>query len=120
LKITGPDARSIEARAGELTSRPLAYVKEPGIYELEFAGLRQSLAFNAPARESTRPLATPDEVGALFALSEPQGEAIEDGRARREAAERGSSVWRFFLVAAFLLIIAELFVATRQRKAAEI
>jgi hypothetical protein len=34
----------------------------------------------------------------------------------REALERSSSTWRYFLIAAFLLIIAELFVVMRQHK----
>lgn len=107
----------VEARA--LAMRPGLYFREPGIYQLEFAGQLKFMALNSPASESERQLATTDKLKSHFSGTKAkQIEALRSDGAR-EAMEYSDSVWRYLLCAAFLLIIAELFVATRQRKLRE-
>jgi hypothetical protein len=116
VKITSAEGRVSVTKARELIGQPLSYFSEPGIYRLEFAGQQKFMAFNAPAHESERTLATVDEVKGRFHTNEAQSVRAVNAGNLREAMERSGSVWRYFLCAAFLLILAELFLAMRQRK----
>ena len=100
-------------KAGELLRRPLNYFSEPGIYNFEFAGQQTFMAFNAPIRESERALATVDELKRHFPATEAPSARAVNVAASREAMEHSGSMWRYFLCAAFLLMIAELLVAMR-------
>jgi Aerotolerance regulator N-terminal/von Willebrand factor type A domain len=119
VKIQDTKGSVVVAKARELVRRPLMYFKEHGIYRLEFAGQQKFLAFNAPAEESERALANGDKLKSHFFVNEAQGAKAGSAGNLREATERSGSVWRYFLCAAFLLILAELFVAIRQRKVVE-
>lgn len=102
--------------ARELVRRPLSYFNEPGIYHLEFAGQQQFVAFNAPTLESERALTTADELKRRFPANEAESARAINVAASREAMEQSGSTWRYFLIGAFLLMLAELFVAMRGRR----
>jgi hypothetical protein len=116
VKITSMEGSVSETKARELARQPLAYFGEAGIYRLEFAGGQKFLAFNSEPAESERALATEDRLKQFFSLEKRENSLAADTSNWREALERSDSTWRFFLIAAFLLVIAELFVAMRQRK----
>lgn len=116
VTITSMEGRAEIAKARELVSRPLRYFGEPGIYKLEFAGTEKFMAFNSPAVESERALATADELKRFFSVEKKADEKIASQSNQRSTAERSDAAWRYFLIAAFMLMIAELFVAVRQRR----
>lgn len=116
VKMTSMEGRVNVVKARELIRHPLAYFSEPGIYRLEFAGTQTFLAFNAPAVESERALATAADLKRFFSVEKTEGMRSASESNQREAEERSGSTWRYFLIAAFLLLIAELFVAMRQRR----
>lgn len=119
VKMTDAQGSVVVAKARELVVRPLVYFKEPGIYHLEFAGQQRFMAFNAPAPESERTLATARKLKSYFSTNEVEKAEMVKAGDSREALERSGTLWRYFLCAAFLLLIAELFVAMRQRKIVE-
>jgi hypothetical protein len=114
VKITSMEGRLTEAKARELVSHPLDYFSEPGIYRLEFAGSQKFMAFNPATSESERALVTEDGLKRLFSVEKKEKSLTVDVNNWRETLERSGSTWRYFLVAAFLLGIAELFVAMRR------
>jgi hypothetical protein len=119
VKIRDTKGRVVVAKGRELVRRPIVYFKEPGIYRLEFERREKFLAFNAPVAESERALATTEELKRRFAASEVKKAGALTLSNAREATERSGSIWRYFLGAAFLLMIAEVFVALWQRKGLE-
>lgn len=119
VKITNMEGRVSETKARELVRQPLAYFGEPGIYRLEFAGDQKFLAFNPEPSESERALATEDRLKQFFSVEKSENNLAADTSKRREALEGNGSAWRYFLIAAFLLMIAELFVAIRQHVTTE-
>lgn len=116
VKITNAQGVVSMAKARELIRRPLNYFSEPGIYHLEFAGQQKFMAFNAPVPESERALVIVDELKRRFPANEAESARVVNVTASREAMERSGSRWRYFLCAAFLLMIAEMFVAMRGRR----
>jgi hypothetical protein len=118
VKITNMEGRVSETKARELVRQPLAYFGEAGIYRLEFAGGQKFLAFNSEPSESERALATVDKLKQFFSVEKREHSLGADTGNWGEALERSGSSWRYFLIAAFLLMIAELFVAMRQHKIA--
>lgn len=120
IKISDAKGHVVTARAGELASRTANFFQEPGIYRAEWTNGAQYLALNAPAAESERALAGADEIKHCFTNEEDaakadaakadvvQASSIDLGR---DLMERRGSVWRYFFLAAFVLLIAELFVA---------
>lgn len=116
VKITNMEGRVSETKARELVRQPLAYFNEAGIYRLEFAGGQKFLAFNSEPSESERALATEDRLKQIFSVEKTGNSVTAHANNWREALDRSSSIWRYFLIAAFLLMIAELFVAMRQHK----
>jgi hypothetical protein len=118
VKITNMEGRVSETKARELVRQPLAYFGEAGIYRLEFAGGQKFLAFNSEPSESERALATVDKLKQFFSVEKRENSLGADTGNWGEALERSGSSWRYFLIAAFLLMIAELFVAMRQHKIA--
>jgi hypothetical protein len=116
VRVTDARGALSVAEARELVRRPLLYFSEPGIYQLEFAGQQKFMAFNAPAFESERALATPDELKRRFPANEAQETRAIKREASLETAEQSGTLWRYFLCAAFLLMIAELFVALGARR----
>jgi hypothetical protein len=118
VKITSMEGRVFETKERELFAHPLYTINEPGIYRLEVAGQpAKFVAFNSPVKESERALSTENSLKRLFNVEE-KGRAMNESN-WREAAERTGSLWRYFLVAAFLLMIIELFLAIRQRRRRE-
>ena len=113
VRITNTEGRAFETKARELVVRPLSYFNEPGIYRLEFAGKQKFIAFNSPAAESERALQPEASLSRLFSVEGRERAKFSGESNRREAAERSGSTWRYFLAAAFLLMIAELFLAIR-------
>jgi hypothetical protein len=116
VRITDTQGRIVAAKARELVRRPLAYFAEPGIYSLEFARRQSFAAFNAPVSESERALATEEELKARFPAGEAVGAQAINLSSSLDAMERSSAMWRYLLCAAFLLMVAELFVACGGRK----
>lgn len=119
VKIRDAKGRVIVTRARELIRQPIVYFKEPGIYRLEFEGREKFVAFNAPVAESDLALAATEELKRRFSVNEVEKARAVNARGELEARERSGPAWRYFLCAAFLLMIAELFVALLQRKAIE-
>jgi hypothetical protein len=118
VKITNTEGSLSVTKAHELVMRPLVHFSEPGIYRLEFAGRQKFMAFNAPIRESERALTASDELKRRVEANEAEVASASIASDSREAMERSGSLWRYFLCAAFLLILAELFVGMRRRKIA--
>lgn len=115
VKMTNAQGGVSVAKARELVRRPLLYFSEPGIYHLEFAEQQKFVAFNAPIFESERALTTIDELKGRFPANEAGSARAINVAASRDAMERSGSMWRYFLCAAFLLMLAELFVAMRDQ-----
>jgi hypothetical protein len=113
IKITGAEGKTETARVRDLSTRPAAYFARPGIYRVESGDFTSYLAFNAPEAESETALASADEIERLF---KPQQRDANGTRptAGSEQAERRSNAWRYFLFAAFLLLIFEMFVSMRR------
>jgi hypothetical protein len=121
VTITDREARTTHALARTLAQQPQSIFREPGVYRLEFAGQTQMLAFNAPVEERARTLATPDLIKSYFAAKESDATRAASGaRDWTETAERRLGLWRFFLGAAFMLLVAELFVSMRRRPRGEL
>lgn len=112
VSITGDAARLNKAHARDLSQRPLNVFSEAGIYRLETPQGVRFVALNVPGAESERALASAEEVQLLLKSAEPPASA--GGKKWREAKEREGDAWRYFLAAAFLLLLAELFVRTRE------
>ncbi len=118
VKITGTEGRVMETRAGELFAHPLVYIAEPGIYRLEVTGEQAKLiAFNSPVKESERALVAENDLHRRFSV-EGKDRVVNESN-WREAAEQSGSLWRYFLTAAFLLLIGELFLSTRRQRVIE-
>lgn len=116
VKITNAQGGVSLTKARELIRRPLNYFSEPEIYRLEFAGQQKFVAFNAPVPESERALTTIDELRQHFPANEGRSARASNVAASNDALEQSGSTWRYFLCAAFLLMIAELFMAMRGRR----
>lgn len=118
VKIMSMEGRLMETKARELFTHPLRFINEPGIYKLEVAGEQAKfVAFNSPAEESERALLTGSELQLRFKV-EAKRQAVDES-AWRENAEHARSLWRYFLAAAFLLMICELFLSIRRGRMAE-
>lgn len=122
VTITDVEGRTTRTRARTLAQQPQHIFREPGIYRLEFAGQTQMLAFNTPVEERARALATPDAIKSYFAVKESDATSASASGAREwpETAERRQGLWRFFLCAAFILLVAELFVSMHRRQKDEL
>jgi hypothetical protein len=112
VTITNQAGQTTQAQARTLMQRPLSVFNEAGVYKLETEQGVRFVALNAPVVESERALADASEVQRYFDAREPTASA--GGKQWRETAERGGNLWRYFLGAAFLLLIIELFVRARQ------
>lgn len=119
VRITSAEGRVAVTKARELASHPAAYFSEPGIYRVEYDGRQKFIAFNAPGLESERALVTGDELKRRVEANEGESAGAISAGNTRDRVERNGSTWSYFLCAAFLLILAELFVAMRQRKVVE-
>jgi hypothetical protein len=108
VKITNTEGKSTPARARELLTRPAEFFPEPGVYRVEAENFMQFLAFNPPVAESETALAAPTQIERIFGLQKSAGEA--KASAWRESSEPKRGAWRYFLLTAFLLLIAELFI----------
>lgn len=117
VTITDTTGQVKQTRARDLMQRPLSVLSEPGIYRAESEQGARFVALNAPVAESERALANAAEVEHYLSASEPVKTA--GGDESREALERGGNDWRYFLGAAFLLLVGELFVRVRQRRKRE-
>ncbi len=120
IKITDAKGHAVTGRAGELVSRAANFFSEPGIYRAEWTNGTEYLALNAPAAESERALASTEEIKKFFTDEETvakedaaKGNVTQIGRidSGRDSMERRGGAWRYFFLAAFVLLVAELFVA---------
>src|SRR5205085_11553996 len=116
VKITDMEGRLMETKAREAVKHPLRYFNDAGIYRLDFSGERKFVAFNSPVEESERALSTEDDLKRFFSVEKSESARSLNENRLRDEMEQNSSMWRYFLIAAFLLMIAELFVAMRKRK----
>ncbi len=114
VRITETSGQARQAQARDFLQTPLSVLSEPGIYRLESTEGVRFVALNTPVAESERALANTTEAQRSLNFGEPV--ATGGGDHWREAVERGGKTWRYFLGAAFLLLIAELFVRVRQRE----
>ena|SRR5256714_252614 len=116
--VTVTDARGnkISARARQLMIVGGKYFAEPGIFRLETRdGAVRFLAFNSPASESERELASAEQIKNY--LESAQNNLSQVNRdARGESLERQSSAWRYFMGAAFLLLVVELLYALKRQR----
>ncbi|HEY0544178.1 MAG TPA: BatA domain-containing protein [Pyrinomonadaceae bacterium] len=112
VKIFDAGGKTTSARARDLITRPQAFFPRAGIYRVESNNFNSYLAFNAPAAESETALAHADDIARLFKLPE-KGANETPQTAWHEATERRGNLWRYFLLAAFVLLIVEMFVAMR-------
>jgi hypothetical protein len=113
VKITDDAGRVTQTKARELMQGPLRVLSKPGIYRLESEKGVRFVALNTPAVESERALANASELQRYFGKQTPVATANDNKL--REETKRGDDAWRYFLVAAFLLLLAELFVSVRVR-----
>lgn len=113
LTITDEAGRAVRAMARDLMQRPSSVLSAPGIFRVESEKGWRFVALNTPVAESERALAEADEARARFNLKEPGAAVVTDER--REEAERGGAAWRYFLGAAFVLLMAELLLGARGR-----
>ena len=113
VKITDAEGKTETAHARDLSMRPAAYFARPGIYRVESNDFTNYLAFNAPEAESETALASAGEIEQLF---KPQQRDANESRpnAEREPDKLRGNARRYFLFAAFLLLLFEMFVAMRQ------
>ncbi|HEY6188838.1 MAG TPA: BatA domain-containing protein [Pyrinomonadaceae bacterium] len=109
--VTDTPGRTRRVLARELAQRPQSVLREPGIYRVEVAGQQRFLALNAPGPESARALATSGEIKNYF--DEKERAVAPAANGWMDAAERRGHVWRLFLCAAFIVLVAELFFAMR-------
>lgn len=117
VKIVDGRGKIQAARARDLIRSPAAYFGEAGIYRLETDGLARYLAFNSPAAESEPALAGAGEIKKVFGRKQNEGQSLPN--TWHESAEQSGNLWRYFLLAAFLLLILELFVWMKSRNASE-
>ncbi|HKC64348.1 MAG TPA: hypothetical protein VKB86_11955, partial [Pyrinomonadaceae bacterium] len=116
VKSTDMKGRVTETKAREISRHPLRYFSDAGIYRLDFSGEEKFVAFNSPAKESERALSRDDDLKRFFSVEKSEGTHSLNENNLRDEIEQQSSTWRYFLMAAFLLMIAELFVAMRKRE----
>ncbi|MDQ3820225.1 MAG: hypothetical protein M3362_21445, partial [Acidobacteriota bacterium] len=114
VKITDMEGRVVLTKARELIEHPLLYFSDAGIYRLDFSGRERFVAFNAPVAESDRALSTADDIKRFFSVEKSESVRPLNESSLHDETERQSSVWRYFLTAAFLLMIVELFFAMRK------
>ncbi len=112
INVTDTNGNAIITRARDLIASPSTIFRKPGLYRLAWGSEAKFLALNAPIAESVRTLAGANEIKEHFPDGESAGEAGNAVR-WRDAAERRGNVWRYFLAAALLMLVAELFVARR-------
>jgi Aerotolerance regulator N-terminal/von Willebrand factor type A domain len=112
VSVTDTAGHTTFVMARELARDSPSVFRAPGVYRIEFAGQQRFLAFNTPVTESSRALATPEEIKSHLGQT-ARGVATGPQSAWREAAERRGQLWRLFLCAAFILLLAELFVSMR-------
>jgi len=118
VNIVDSTGKTTQAIARDLVMHPIDYFPSPGIYRVESNGLTNYFAFNAALTESEIPLAPASEVKAIFKAKNPRTRAVTN--AWHFAAEHLQGGWRYFLVLAFILFVAELLVAMKQGESAGI
>jgi hypothetical protein len=120
VTVTDGEGHTTRTLSRTLAQQPQDVFRAPGIYRLEFTGRTEMLAVNAPLEERARSLATPDAIKSYFAVKESNAVAAASGASDwKDMAERRSGLWRFFLFAAFIALVAELFVSMRRRQKGE-
>jgi hypothetical protein len=117
VKIIDANGKVTSPRASDLVRHPASYFPSPGIYRIETDTFTKYLAFNSPRSESEVGLMGPDKIEEVFKTKSTT--AKDTSTSWLESAERQRSVWRFFLFIAFVLLIAELFIAMKQNQTAK-
>jgi hypothetical protein len=113
VSVTDAAGHTTHVRARELAQRSTGVFREPGIYRIEYAGQQRFLALNVPGSESARALATTEEIKGYLVEKESNSAAPVASNDWLDAVERRGYLWRLFLCAAFILLVAELFVSMR-------
>jgi len=93
-------------------------IDKPGIVDITVDGqLRRRMSISLDPRESRLTYASPEEASDVLseALNTPVDMILADAPAAVMQARRGRNLWRHFLIAALLLLVAEMFVAMRWR-----
>jgi Aerotolerance regulator N-terminal/von Willebrand factor type A domain len=114
VTVTYEGVRVARVASRDLMQQPLSVFPAQGIYRLEYEGVLRFVALNPPGAESERALAGAVEAGRYFDFKETLKRA--DVNERLEEAERSGNAWRYFLAAAFVLLVGELFVRAHQRE----
>ena len=117
-RLTTPSGLEIVPQQRQLFGSTLLDVQidEPGIADITVEGqLRRRISVSTDPRESRLTYASPEEASDLLseALSTPVDMIQTDAPAAVLQARRGRGLWRHFLIAALLLLVAEMFVAMR-------
>ena len=111
VKVVDEKGKTVTGQAGDLIMHPANYFPSPGIYRVESNSFMTYLAFNSPGTESEIQLAPAAEFEEIF--KSKNSAAVPTTSAWHDAAERLGNAWRYFLFAAFGLLIAELFIAMK-------
>lgn len=110
--IVDANGKSVSAQASDLIVHPSNYFPRPGIYQVVSETLTTYLAFNAPQTESEIPLAPATALENVFKTNNTSPVPKSSGWVG--LAKQSGNAWRYFLLAAFGLLIAELFITIKQ------
>jgi hypothetical protein len=114
VRVIDAEGRETLTQARTLIQNPLSTIREAGIYRLEYDGRTRVIAFNPPVKESECALAGAEGIREAFVQkNSPTGTG---SNVWMEATEQRQNAWRYFLAAAWLLLLAELFIVTRQNQ----
>jgi hypothetical protein len=110
ISIFNPAGKAVQTTISEISARPELIFDRPGIFRVDSKGESRFVAVNTPSAESERALTAPDFAAKRFATAASQTQTTP---ASLDVQERAGKTWIYFLSAAFLLILTELFVAIR-------
>lgn len=114
VRIINRKGKESIANARDLVVSPATYFNDPGLYRLESDRFTKYLAVNTPSAESESALAPAAEIERVFKVSTSLPERRR--KIGNDLAERNGNAWRYFLLAAFVLLIAEMYFAIRHRE----
>lgn len=113
VKIVDAKGKETTGPARDLIMHPAAYFPGSGIFRVETDGFTTNLAINGPAAESESALASDADIERAF---KPQAGVPETQTTLwQDSTERDRGRWRYFLFAALMLLILEMWIAMRQR-----
>ncbi|HMF56870.1 MAG TPA: BatA and WFA domain-containing protein [Pyrinomonadaceae bacterium] len=120
VRVTDSRGNKFSAKARQLMASPQKFFAQPGVFRLETgSGALHFLAFNSPGSESERELASAEQIK-KYLEGAGNNQSQVNGDERGTNLEQRSNAWRYFLGAAFLLLVAELFYAFKRQRARNI